>query len=67
MQRRRLLFQLAFFALFLVAPSLDLLRFDLNETQLWFLGQRWSLGIDAFKAGEITANQAAISIFVRGF
>lgn len=67
MQRRRLFFQLGFFALFLLAPSLDLLRFDLNETQLWFLGQRWSLGIDAFKAGEITANQAAISIFVRGF
>jgi polyferredoxin len=67
MQRRRLFFQLGFFALFLLAPALNLLRFDLNEAQLWFLGQRWSLGIDAFKAGEITANQAAIGIFVRGF
>ena len=35
-----------------VAPALDLLRFDLNETQLWFLGLRWSLGIDAFQRGE---------------
>ena len=67
MQRRRLFFQLGFFALFLLAPALNLLRFDLNETQLWFLGQRWSLGIDAFRAGEITANQAAIQIFVRAF
>jgi polyferredoxin len=67
MQRRRLFFQLGFFALFLLAPALNWLRFDLNEAQLWFLGQRWSLGIDAFKAGEITANQAAIGIFVRGF
>ncbi len=67
MQRRRLFFQLGFFALFLLAPALNLLRFDLNEAQLWFLGQRWSLGIDAFKAGEITANQAALGIFVRGF
>ena len=46
MQRRRLFFQLGFFALFLLAPALNLLRFDLNETQLWFLGLRWSLGID---------------------
>ena len=67
MQRRRLFFQLGFFALFLLAPSLDLLRFDLNETQLWFLGQRWSLGIDAFRSGEITAQQAAIQIMLRAF
>jgi ferredoxin-type protein NapH len=65
MQRRRLFFQLGFFALFLLAPALNLLRFDLNEAQLWFLGQRWSLGIDAFKAGEITANEAAFRIFLR--
>lgn len=67
MQRRRLFFQLGFFALFLLAPALNLLRFDLHEAQLWVLGQRWSLGIDAFRAGEITANQAAIQIFLRAF
>jgi polyferredoxin len=67
MQRRRLFFQLGFFALFLLAPALNLLRFDLHEAQLWVLGQRWSLGIDAFRAGEISANQAAIQIFVRAF
>ncbi|MEZ5662222.1 MAG: 4Fe-4S binding protein [Burkholderiaceae bacterium] len=67
MQRRRLLFQIGFFALFLLAPSLNLLRFDLNEAQLWLLGQRWSLGIDAFRAGEITANQAALQIILRAF
>ena len=67
MQRRRLFFQLGFFALFLLAPALDWLRFDLNEAQLWFLGQRWSLGIDAFRAGEISANEAAMRIFLRAF
>mgnify|MGYP006198387697 CR=1 FL=1 len=67
MQRRRLFFQLGFFALFLLAPALNLLRFDLNEAQLWFLGQRWSLGIDAFRAGEISANEAAMRIFLRAF
>ena len=67
MQRRRLFFQLGFFALFLLAPALNLLRFDLNEAQLWFFGQRWSLGIDAFKAGEITAQQATLQIILRAF
>jgi ferredoxin-type protein NapH len=67
MQRRRRTFQIAFFALFLLAPALNLLRFDLNEAQLWVLGQRWSLGIDALRAGQVTASQAAISIFLRAF
>lgn len=67
LQRRRLFFQLGFFALFLLAPALDLLRFDVHEAQLWFLGQRWSLGIDAFRAGQISANEAAIQIFLRAF
>jgi len=67
LQRRRLLFQLGFFALFLLAPALNLLRFDVHEAQLWFLGQRWSLGIDAFKAGQISANQAAVQIVLRAF
>lgn len=67
LQRRRRAFQLAFFVLFLGAPALDLLRFDLHETQLWFLGLRWSLGLDAFRAGEITAQQAALSILLRAF
>lgn len=67
MQRRRRTFQIAFFALFLLAPALNLLRFDLNETQLWVLGMRWSLGIDAFLAGEIGANEMALRIVTRAF
>ena len=66
-QRLRRWTQWAFFALFLAAPALNLLRFDLHETQLWVLGVRWSLGIDAFVRGEISAAQAAASIFLRGF
>jgi polyferredoxin len=66
LQRRRRVFQIGFFALFLLAPSLDLLRFDLTETQLWFLGMRWSLGIDAFVRGEATATETAMSIVLRG-
>ena len=66
LQRRRRWFQLSFFAIFLLAPALNLLRFDLTETQLWVLGFRWSLGIDAFVRGEASAAQAAWSILWRG-
>lgn len=66
LQRRRRWLQLSFFAVFLLAPALNLLRFDLNETQLWVLGSRWSLGIDAFVRGEATAAQTAWSIIWRG-
>lgn len=67
LQRRRRLFQAGFFVLFLLAPALDLLRFDLTEAQLWFAGQRWSLGITALQQGQISATQAAVGIFVRAF
>jgi len=66
LQRRRRTLQLGFFALFLLAPTLNLLRFDLTETQLWVLGFRWSLGIDAFQRGEASAVQTALAIVMRG-
>lgn len=66
-QQRRRWFQIAFFAVFLLAPALNLLRFDLYETQLWVLGFRWSLGIEAFLRGEATAAQTAWAILWRGF
>lgn len=56
-----------FFLLFLLAPSLNLLRFDLHEAQLWFLGMRWSLGIDALARGEVSATEAGITLLVRAF
>ena len=67
LQRRRRAFQAGFFVLFLLAPALNLLRFDLNEAQLWVLGQRWSLGIAAFQAGQATATETGIAIVLRGF
>ena len=66
LQRWRRVLQGGFFLLFLLAPALNLLRFDLTETQLWVLGFRWSLGIDAFVHGEATAAQVAIDILLRG-
>jgi ferredoxin-type protein NapH len=65
MQRQRRAFQIAFFALFLCAPALNLLRFDLTEVQLWVLGQRWSLGIDAFRQGLIGPGEMAARLLLR--
>jgi len=53
--------------LFVLAPAFDWLRFDLNQTQLWFLGQRWSLGIDALARGQISATDAALQLLWRAF
>ncbi|MDP1902441.1 MAG: 4Fe-4S binding protein [Rubrivivax sp.] len=66
LQRLRRGLQFGSFALFLLAPALNLLRFDLSETQLWVLGFRWSLGIDAFLRGEASATEAALAIIFRG-
>lgn len=67
LQRRRRAFQLGFMALFLLAPALNLFRFDLHEAQLWVLGGRWSLGISAFQQGQATAAETALAILLRGF
>ncbi|MDD4943083.1 MAG: 4Fe-4S binding protein [Rhodoferax sp.] len=39
----------------------------MTEPQLWFLGQRWSLGIDALVSGRIDANTAAWQLVWRAF
>lgn len=67
LQRRRFGFQAAFFTLFVLAPPLDLLRFDLNLNHFFFLGMHWTLGLDALIAGEINATEAVFNIFLRGF
>lgn len=66
LQSRRLRWQAGFFVLFLLAPALNLFRFDLTETQLWVLGFKWTLGIDALMKGEISATQAGVSLVSRG-
>ena len=67
LQRWRRLMQAGFFLLFLAAPGLNWLRFDLNETQLWFLGYRWTLGIEALVHGQATASETAGHILMWGF
>ncbi|WP_321527498.1 4Fe-4S binding protein [Sedimenticola selenatireducens] len=66
-QKNRLWFQAGFFTLFVLAPPLDLFRFDLTQNHFFFLGQHWTLGLDAFIAGEIGPGQAAFNLIFRGF
>ena len=66
LQDKRLLTRLAFFILFLIAPPLDLFRLDLNLGHFILFGQPWTLGLDAFRAGEIGAGQAAVNLILRG-
>lgn len=65
-QRWRRATQTGFYVLFLLAPAFDLLRFDVVEMQLWFLGMRWSLGIDALAHGQVSAFDAGLSMYLRG-
>lgn len=65
--RLRVWTQTGFFALFLLAPPLDLLRLDLDRGHGIFLGLDWTLGIDRFIAGEAGMAEAALNLFLRGF
>ncbi|MBL3591535.1 MAG: 4Fe-4S binding protein [gamma proteobacterium endosymbiont of Lamellibrachia anaximandri] len=50
-QIKRLIWRSGFFALFLLAPVLDIFRFDLNKNHMIFLWHPWTLGIDSSKTG----------------
>ncbi|NOR52363.1 MAG: 4Fe-4S binding protein [Gammaproteobacteria bacterium] len=67
LQDRRFWLRLAFFILFVVAPPLDIFRLDLNLGHFILFGQNWTLGLEAFQRGEISAIEAAINITLRGF
>ncbi len=67
LQGRRLAFQLGFFALFVLAPVFDLLRYDLTSGHAWLLGFEWRLGLDDFLAGRIGALEAGAKLVLRLF
>jgi len=67
LQRRRRVLQGAFFLLFLLAPGLDIFRFDLTRGHAILFGQPWTLGLDDFVTGHIGPTQAAVNVILRGF
>jgi len=57
LQQKRLIWRTGFFVLFLLAPVLDIFRFDLNENHFILLWHPWVLGIDASQpAGQLFWN-----------
>lgn len=66
-QHWRLLAQMGFFILFVLAPVFDLFRYDLTAGHAILLGFDWRLGIDDFMAGRITALQVGENILLRLF
>jgi len=59
--------QAGFFILFVVAPPLDIFRYDLTLGHFIVLGMPWTLGLDALVNGEIGATRAVVNVIVRGF
>jgi len=67
LQRKRAWFQICFFALFILAPPLDILRIDLTQGHAILLGQDWTLGIDDFLNGRAGIGDATLNLFFLGF
>ena len=61
-QRQRLLWRTGFFVLFLLAPPLDIFRYDLTLGHFILFAHPWTLGIDADNA-----TQSAVNVILRGF
>jgi polyferredoxin len=66
-QKQRFVARIAFFLLFILAPPLDIFRFDLTLNHFILFGEPWTLGMEAFQRGEISPMQAALNIILRGF
>jgi polyferredoxin len=67
LQASRRLTQAAFFALFLLAPVFDLLRFDIHAGHAYFLGMEWHLGLADFFAKRIGVREVGAQIFLKLF
>lgn len=65
-QRWRLATQLGFFALFILAPPLDIFRYDLTLGHFILFGHAWTLHLDAVQHGEATAVEAATNVLLFG-
>lgn len=66
-QKKRIAFQIGFFALFILAPVFNLFRYDLDAGHAWLLGMQWRLGLDDFLAGHIGAFEAGSNVMLRLF
>lgn len=65
LQHARISAKVAFFALFLFAPLLNIFRFDLDLGHFIFFGHAWTISIDSILYGQGDSVDATIKIFVR--
>ena len=65
-QRWRSLTQVGFFALFILAPPLDIFRYDLTIGNFIVFGHDWTLNLDALQHGQASALDAAINMLMFG-
>ena len=61
-QRQRLLWRTAFFALFVLAPVLDLFRLDLIQGHFILFGMPWTLGLR-----DVGGIEASLNLVLRAF
>ena len=66
LQRWRSLTQVGFFALFVLAPPLDIFRYDLTIGNFILFGHHWTLNLDALQHGQATATEAAVNVLLFG-
>ena len=66
-QQKRLLIRSGFFLLFFLAPPLDLFRFDLTQNHFVLLRHPWTLGMEAFQHGQISALHMTWNMLLRFF
>ncbi len=66
-QARRFWLRTAFFALFVLAPPLDIFRLDLKLGTLIIFGRQWTLGRDALLNGQVDVGQAVLTLILHGF
>ncbi len=62
----RTLTQTGFFVLFVVAPPLDIFRYDLTLGHFILLGQDWTLNLESLQHGRGSAAEAAFNVLVFG-
>ncbi len=65
-QRWRSLTQLGFFTLFVIAPPLDIFRYDLTLGHFIVFGYDWKLNLAALQYSQVNAADAAINVLLLG-
>lgn len=65
-QRWRTLTQIGFFSLFVLAPPLNIFRYDLRIGNFILFGQNWTLGLDAMQQHPAASIDASLNVLLYG-